>query len=47
LTQGRQEAGQMISSARHEVQSVVSVARNSLEAEVTDIADGIVKSILR
>jgi F0F1-type ATP synthase membrane subunit b/b' len=47
LTQGRQEAEQKIGSARQEIQSVVAAARNSLEAEVTDIADGIVKSILR
>jgi F-type H+-transporting ATPase subunit b len=47
LIHGRQQAEQKIGSARQEVQSEVSAARNSLEAEVKDIADGIVKSILR
>jgi F0F1-type ATP synthase membrane subunit b/b' len=47
LIQGRQEAEQKIGSARQEVQSEVVAARNSLEAEVKEIADGIVKSILR
>ncbi|MCI0719461.1 MAG: ATP synthase F0 subunit B [Acidobacteria bacterium] len=47
VAQGRQEGEQLIGSARQEIQSQVVAARRSLETEVSGIADGIVKGILR
>lgn len=47
LTQGQEQARQVVSSARQEIQLQLVEARQTLETEVNDIADGIVKSVLR
>jgi F0F1-type ATP synthase membrane subunit b/b' len=47
VAQGRQSSEQLIGAARGEIQTQVASAKQSLEAEVTGIADGIVKGILR
>ena len=47
VAQGRQGGEHLIGTARGEIQSQVASAKQSLESEVSGIADGIVKGILR
>ena len=47
LGKGRQEAEGLVLSTRNELQNQVASAKNDLESDLTNIADGIVKAILR
>ena len=47
LAEGRQQAERLIQSTRNELQNQVASAKNELESDLTKIADGIVKAILR
>ena len=47
LAEGRQQAEQLIQFTRKEVQDQVASAKNQLDSDLTRIADGIVKAILR
>ena len=47
LAEGRQEAEQLIQSTRNQLQNQVAAAKKELETDLTKIADGIVRAILR
>ena len=47
LAKGRQEANGLVQSTRDELQNQVTSAKKNLESDLTNIADGIVKAILR
>lgn len=47
LSKGRQEAQGLVQSTRDELQNQVASAKKDLESDLTNIADGIVKAILR
>lgn len=47
LAQGRKGAEQVVGSAKQEIEEQVTIAKRTLQSEINEIADGIVKSILR